>query len=437
MTVLDRAEVVGGMAGSFEVDGVRVDHGSHRLHPATPPHLIHELRTLLGDDLQLRRRNGRLHLREQWIGFPLRPAELARALPVSMLARIGAQAAMAPLRRGTADSYATVLRRSLGPTLYDALYGPYAVKLWGLSGDRIDAEQARRRVTADTAWKIAGRMLRRRPDGQGRLFYYPRRGFGQIVDALAEAAVKAGAQLRLGTEVERIHTSPNGGVTVGTSTGAELVAGHTFSTLPLPLLARMTRPQPTLATVEATTRLRFRAMVLVYATHEGGRWSGYDAHYLPGPQTPITRISEPANYRDSTDDPADRSVICAEIPCEATETDPVWRASDAELGELLREATARLRLPTLRLTGVRTKRISHVYPVYELGYQDSLRGVDAWADELPRITTFGRLGLFVHDNTHHALAMAYDAVDALGRDGFDTLAWAAARERFAAHMVED
>jgi hypothetical protein len=54
------------------------------------------------------------------------------------------------------------------------------------------------------------------------------------------------------------------------------------------------------------------------------------------------------------------------------------------------------------------------------------------------VTTFGRLGLFAHDNTHHAVAMAYDAVDALRGDGaLDRAAWARARERFAAHVVED
>ena len=64
-------------------------------------------------------------------------------------------------RRAPADSYAGVLRQSLGPTLYAAMYGPYARKLWGLDGERIDAEQARKRVSADTPLKIAARILRR------------------------------------------------------------------------------------------------------------------------------------------------------------------------------------------------------------------------------------------------------------------------------------
>ena len=67
-----------------------------------------------------------------------------------------------------------------------------------------------------------------------------------------------------------------------------------------------------------------------------------------------------------------------------------------------------------------------------------LAGLDHWVGSLPRVSTFGRLGLFAHDNTHHALAMAYDAVAALRADGSrDETAWSAARARFADHVVED
>src|SRR5512132_636457 len=130
VVVLERAHAVGGMAASLEVAGVRVDRGSHRLHPTTPANVLGDLRMLLGDDLQLRRRNGRLHIADRWLGFPLRPTELARALPPELIVRAAAEAIFAPLRRGRPVSYADTLRRGLGPTLYEALYAPYAVKLW-------------------------------------------------------------------------------------------------------------------------------------------------------------------------------------------------------------------------------------------------------------------------------------------------------------------
>jgi protoporphyrinogen oxidase len=438
VTVLERADRVGGLAGSFEVSGVRVDHGSHRLHPATPPHLLAELRGLLGDDLQTRPRNGRLRVAGSWVGFPLRPAELLRALPPSTVARIGTEAATAPLRRREQPSFAATLRKGLGPTLYSVMYAPYAEKLWGLPGERISADQAAKRVTADTPWKVAARVLRLDRSaraGQGRVFHYPRRGFGQIVDALAEAAVAVGVTIRLGEEVTEVGHDRSG-VAARTRAGETVEAAHAFSTVPLPVLARLCAPGPPDGVLASAARLGFRAMVLVYVEHVGGRWSPYDAHYLPGPETPVTRLSEPANYRDSAEDPADRTVLCAEVPCAVG--DAVWTATEDELADLVDEALRVTGLPAVRRGAVAVRRLPHVYPVYEPGYEAHLEGLDRWVGSLPRVTTFGRLGLFAHDNTHHALAMAYDAVAALREDGSrDEAAWAAARARFADHVVED
>ncbi|MFF5212353.1 protoporphyrinogen/coproporphyrinogen oxidase [Streptosporangium sp. NPDC000396] len=462
VTVLERADHVGGLSASFEVAGIRVDHGSHRLHPATPPHLLADLRGLLGDDLQERPRNGRLRIADRFVGFPLKPGELAKRLPPALLAGVARDALTAPLRgAGRKDTYAGTLRASLGPALYDALYAPFAVKLWGLPGEEIDGDQARKRVTADSPWKIARRVLRGQSNGQGKIFYYPRRGFGQIVDALADAATAAGADIRLGTACTRIepgagavelHTSggPAAAGAAGpdatgsvpgvrptgeapSAPGDRLTAGRVFSTIPMPALARLVEPGPAPEVAEAAGRLRFRAMVLVYAVHEGGRWTPFDAHYLPGPETPVTRISEPANYRTSADDPGDRTVLCLEIPCAVG--DEIWTTDD--FSGIVHETLSRCGLPPVNLADLSVRRVPHVYPVYETGYARHLSGLDAWAATIPNVTTFGRLGLFAHDNTHHAMVMGYDAVDSLTGEGWDASAWRAARERFAGHVVED
>ena len=76
VVVLERAAAVGGMAGSFEVAGIRVDYGSHRLHRVLEPRLEAELAELLGDDLQRRQRRGRISLKGRWLAFPLRLGDL-------------------------------------------------------------------------------------------------------------------------------------------------------------------------------------------------------------------------------------------------------------------------------------------------------------------------------------------------------------------------
>ena len=48
VTVIERRESVGGNAGSFLLDGVWCDFGSHRFHPAAGPGVLAEVKALLG-----------------------------------------------------------------------------------------------------------------------------------------------------------------------------------------------------------------------------------------------------------------------------------------------------------------------------------------------------------------------------------------------------
>ncbi len=87
VTALERQERVGGNAGSFDLEGVQCDFGSHRLHPVTPPEIMRDLRRLLGDDLLFLTRRGRILLKGHWIHFPLKPVDLLLRLPKSFALR--------------------------------------------------------------------------------------------------------------------------------------------------------------------------------------------------------------------------------------------------------------------------------------------------------------------------------------------------------------
>ena len=113
--------------------------------------------------------------------------------------------------------------------------------------------------------------------------------------------------------------------------------------------------------------------------------------------------------------------------------------SDDELGELFCSWLQQLDLPvTMPVRRTETRRLAYAYPVYDLAYEKNFEKVDNWLLDLEGLLVFGRQGLFAHDNTHHAFAMAHAAADSLGEDGrLDTLKWAAYREEFAHHTVED
>ncbi|MGH8934519.1 MAG: protoporphyrinogen/coproporphyrinogen oxidase, partial [Egibacteraceae bacterium] len=432
VVVLERSAVPGGIAGSFEVGGVRVDHGSHRLHSATDPAILETLRDLLGDELEERARNGRIRLASRWIRFPLRAGDLLRRLPPSFAAAAMFDTFASPFRRSHEDTFASVLRAGLGPTMCDRFYFPYVRKIWGVDPAELSSEQARRRVSADSPVRLLRRVLWGAREGKST-FFYPRGGFGRISEALADAAVAVGAELRYGETVTGLDFTEFE-VCVRTASGLGVRAARAWSTLPVPALARLVPGAPPRVRA-AAGQLTFRAMVLVYLVLDADRYTPFDAHYLPDPSTPVTRVSEPKNYR-SGGGPEGRTVLCAELPC--FRDDGLWRSTDEELGRLVVEGLRGADLPAVRPQGVEVRRIPFAYPIYRAGYEAAFATLDGWAATQPGLLTFGRQGLFAYVNTHHALAMARAAAGALHPGGgFDDAAWAAARAEFDSYVVED
>ncbi len=436
--VLEAGSQVGGMAASFDVAGIRVDLGSHRLHAATSPALLELLHGLLGEDLQTRLRQGRIRLGGRWVAFPLRGRDLVRNLPVGMTSRLLMDSARsvavstASHDDGIARSFEEVVSDRLGPTVVREFYGPYVEKLYGIGADQLDSELADRRVSAASPGDIARRVVRASKP-EGRTFYYPRRGYGQIVERLADAAVEAGAEIYLQSPVTGIDVLPDR-VTISATT-RRIDAGVGLSTLPLNILATVMSPRPPASVLRAFGDLRTRAMILVYLVLDQPQFTPYDAHYLPGPETITSRLSEPKNYRDG-DDPPDRTVLCAEVPC--WPTDEIWRWSNDQIARAVIEDLLRLGLPEPRVVDGQVLRLPSVYPVYDLSGAAARTAVDRWVPASDRFVSLGRQGLRVLDNLHHVLAMGAGAAASLRPDGLiDVARWQAYRSEFSGHTVED
>jgi protoporphyrinogen oxidase len=327
--VLEAGDHVGGLAGSRTVGGVRVDLGSHRLHPSMPPAVLAELEQLV--DLQTRTRMGRIRIGDRWVPFPLTARGLVRGLRAPVAARAALDVLTAPARRARSDSYAEVVRATFGPTVWRRFHEPYAWKLWGTDPNLLAGELARRRISATPATIASGlvRGVRARPT-----FLYPRRGFGAIADALA-----AQVPVETGRRVNRV-IEHDDRVIVGLSDGRVVTAAHVWSTLPA------WRTASWLGLLDAPDPPPVRAMVLVYLVLGRRPYTDVDAHYLPERHLVPTRVSEPTNYRDDPDDPTDRTVLCAEIPC--WEGDATWTAPADALAARVADDLVRVGLPDPR-----------------------------------------------------------------------------------------
>jgi protoporphyrinogen oxidase len=459
VVVIEQQPGVGGLAASFEVDGLYLDHGSHRLHPATDPEILADVRRLLGPDLLVRPRHGRIRLRGRYVRFPLSPIDLAVRLPPSFIAGVGRDAVAKALRRrpSAPATFAEALLAGLGPTICTSFYFPYARKLWGLDPTAIAVEQAQRRVSANSIGKMVRKALSVVPglrSARPAIFYYPRRGYGQISDALAGEVRRLGGTILLSTQVRRIVVE-EGHVRrllvathgAGSRDGAaprdgadpevrELEARLVFSTIPVTALARLLAPPPPDAVMASVSRLTYRAMVLVYLVLDVARFTPYDAHYFPEEEVLFSRVSEPKNY-SMAGEPAGRTGLCVEVPCAVG--DEIWSASEEEIHRRVVADLARVGLPVDGLVRTSfTRRLPHVYPVYDRPFQQHLTAVGDHLARIGGLVSLGRQGLFAHDNTHHTIEMAYRASECLRPDlSWDGERWEQHRQQFRSHVVED
>ena len=432
VTVFEASPSIGGMSASFEINGMRVDYGSHRLHPSTPHHLLDKIKTLLGDDLQSRERNGRIRLYNRWVSFPLRTTNMIRHLPLKFSVNSGLDILQRPFIKPSDRTFADEVTNRLGKTVASEFYAPYAQKLWGIPADQLDGEQARRRVSASSPLAIIKRLIKSSTP-TGRTFLYPKRGYGQIVEAIANSFVDNGGTIHTNSPVTEIITaSESCHVKAG---GTDQEAEHVWSTAPLTKLAEIIHPDPDESVLTAANALRVRGMVLAYLVLDQSQYTEYDAHYLPSLETNIARLSEPKNYREG-DDPDNMTILCAEIPCWVG--DEVWESSDRDIGEIVLSDLKKLGLPSARCIETHTKKLPSVYPVFELETMNEREALLTWGQTLGRVIPFGRQGFLVPDNLHHTLGMGWDLAESIGRqDKVDHTQWKNSVEDFKKNIVED
>ncbi|MBL0169313.1 MAG: FAD-dependent oxidoreductase [Gemmatimonadaceae bacterium] len=411
VTLLEQGDTAGGNGGSFRWRDHRLDYGSHRLHPASDAEILDDIKSLLGAALLDRPRHGRIRLRGRWIHFPLKPHDLLLRLDPAF--GIGVLKDMVWRQRAaTADNFAAIIAASLGPTIAQSFYLPYAKKIWGADPVTLSGIQARRRVAAGSFAKLLRKVLNAvpgfRPPMSGR-FFYPADGFGQISEAFAAKASQLGADVRFGWRVTGLTAPSDTGVpwivrAQHDGVETELAADYVWSTLPISLIARFMGSQTSAAAVEAATQIRYRAMILVYLELPVEQFTEFDAHYLPDANVRITRLSEPKNYAVRRV-PAGRTVLCAELP--ASVDDPEWRMDDAALGALVCKDLETVGIPVPAApTAVTVRRLAQAYPIYDQGYERPFSVLDQWADALPRFLTYGRVIHFPVQANRSARGMA-------------------------------
>ncbi|MBN2545246.1 MAG: FAD-dependent oxidoreductase [Spirochaetes bacterium] len=442
ITIFEEKGYTGGLSASFFMGDKPLDYGSHRLHPSINSLILNDLKNLTGNDLKSKPRNGRIYLQEKFIKFPLNLFDILRNLSFGFFIKIISENIKKIFKNSKAKhgSFSEYLSAKLGETICSNFYFPYVKKIWGLDPDKISARQAEMRVSANSIFKILQKIMFTLFNVKSKnFFYYPKKGFGELFDDMTKNIIGKGTKVELHSIIKKIRTNKElvHLTVMKDNRTKDYNFDFLFSTIPVTSLINILEPVPSADVISGSFNLKYRSMVLFYLTLDQEKFSGFDAHYFPNEDVCFTRMSEPKNYF-KVPDKSNKTTLCFEIPCYDYEY--IWNSSNDDLlNNVLTDLNKTgLEINRKNITDYFSKRLSHAYPIFDLDYEKNYKTIDGYLKELHNIILLGRQALFMHDNVHHALQMAYDASQCYKTDGtWDTDRWEMFRRKFRDFKVED
>ncbi len=426
VVVLEASTQVGGLSGSFDFAGFKVDYGPHRLHHAAGPEVLELYRVALGGALRVRARSGMVHVGGRRLPYPLSLVGIARGLGLVEVVRHGLSAVAARVRPPEGGHFGAEAARRLGRHAARVLYEPAARKVWGLPPEELDASLGRARVQKGGPLGVLRAALGRGGSFAGRRYFYPEGGFGALAEGLAENLRRAGGEVRCGVAAEGL-VLERGRVRAVVVEGRELPAESVVATVPLTLLCGWT------GRAEAAEGLSYRALTLLYLELAKDRGTTQDVHYFADEHLPANRLFEAKNFLGG-EGPAGRTVVGFDLPCAVG--DAIWRASPEELTERVRPALERAGLAGVDILGARVRRMATAYPLYRKGYDAVRERALTALSEVEGLYPVGRSALFVHDNVHHACAAGL-FVGRLISEGASSRDWRGRQRPFLETQIED
>jgi protoporphyrinogen oxidase len=429
VVLLEAGDQPGGLSGTLRVDGYGFDYGGHRLITRNP-RVVSLAQELLGDELLCTQRVSKILFQRKFWSQPLEMANAMRSVRPGMaaLAVSGYLAAGSRRMAGRAHqdrSFEDWVVARFGRPLYELFFGPYTRKVWGVDPSVLAAAWAPRRIMVSGLAGFAKALLvseHRRPATTTKRYLYPRRGAGQLYEALADRAERAGVEFRYHHRAETVDLS-GGRVRVTARNGqsrAELEVDAVVSTAPLPDLVRAVRPAPPAEVLEAAGALRYRGIVFVFVRLDREVALGWDALYVPEPEYLFFRVEEP-RYWSPMLVPENKSSLCFEIA--ASPGDAVWTATDQELVDACLRDFARMgfAIPAREVAGFDVARRAHVYPMQLVDTEPARATCLGWLATLrPRLQSVGRQGAFKYLDMDESLETGWRAADVLADQETDT-----------------
>lgn len=416
--VLEKDQIVGGLARTVNYKGYYFDTGGHRFFTKVKS-VKNIWKEVLGKDLLHCNRLSRIYYKKKFFYYPLRPlnALLGLGLWNSILVLLSyLKSQLFPTQEE--DTFEEWVSNRFGKRLFNIFFKTYTEKVWGISCNEISAEWAAQRVkglSLMTALKNA--ILKDQnhyPEKKEVVktlidkFDYPKFGPGMMWQKMVEIIHRTGSKVYLGNEVEGIRWSGKKveALELKQNGQVELLYGSDFiSSMPIRDALQKFKPQVPKEVLDAANDLKYRDFLTVALIIKKPMLFPDTWIYIHDPDVKVGRIQNFKNWSPFMVPDPNQTCLGLEYFC--YEGDGLWNLPDEELVELGKKELETLGLANKKnIEDGTVVRMPKAYPIYDMTYRRSLEVVRQFLKPLDNFQLVGRNGMHKYNNQDHSMLTA-------------------------------
>lgn len=421
VTVLEKKQQVGGLAGGRKRGENYYDIGVHMLH-SFDTEIFDDVASMMGEERIEASLDARIRWMKNTYKYPLKFGDLVKEMPILIFVRGVLGLLHAELKRAFFPSDPQNAEEALiafyGRPLYLFFFKDFTHKYWGIHPSDLSAEFIKRKMPRLSAVDFVRKMLLGfLPKKGGELtessledevLHYSAKGAHTMAESLLSEVVSLGGVIQLGVDIKGLDTRQKTVFFLNAKQeGVSIQADAMISTIPLCSLVPLCSDAPD-SVLNAAKALRYKPMVAYGLLIN--KEQAMDGLYTYFRNRIFHRVGEPKNAGMKVT-PSSATILIVESTCEIG--DEKWNADESAKSSVIRD---------LELEGIckgedilewHTLRERFGYPIYAHGYEEHLEVVQGWVQRQPSFLSTGRQGGFTYPTMDKAMRLGAGAAQSL------------------------
>ena len=306
---------------------------------------------------------------------------------------------------------------NFGYFLFKNFFKPYTEQFWKIGCDKLSHKVIPASKKLDFAKTLKHLFLNKyleiskREPGSLNLVqreslptFYPKKGFGQIVNKIAEKVNSNNGKIILNEKIEKVTLDKNNRFNVQTQKN-KYESDILISTLPLDYFAKIFEPlnQDKLL-LKNSENLKYLALTMLYLNIKKKNVLGCQYCYFIN--RPYNRVSELNQFSDQVSKDG-TTTLSIEISCH--ENGDIWNKTKEEIYDLCIQNLVKDKILTKEdILEWKVIKVPNVYPIYKIDYEKNLNYLNNEFRNINNFYSIGRLGKFFYGDIDQMIRFGFN-----------------------------